>query len=194
VRHRALVSGALVATAILVLAACGSSSSKSVSTKPTTSVSAAAPSGASAAVKTASNDKFGQILVDSKGNTLYTLTNAGKAVPCTGSCLAVWPPAKAAAGDSVDMTGVTTVDANGAKQLAYLGLPLHLRGRHRTGDRERRRAQQLRRHLARRHAQRCEDVDGLVEHDQLDGRREHDEHDQRWTIRLLMLPRSSRAS
>jgi len=111
---------------MVVAAACGSSDNKSVSTKPTTPASTAAPTSGPAAVKPATNAKFGQILVDSKGSTLYTLTDAsGKAVACTGQCLTFWPPAIAAAGSSTDMTGVTTVAASGGKQLAYLGLPLH---------------------------------------------------------------------
>ena len=92
---------------MLVLAACGSSSDSSVSTKPTTSVSAEAPTGAPAAVKAASNAKLGRILVDSSGNTLYTLTTAdGKAVACTGQCLTFWPPALVDAGSSTDTEGV----------------------------------------------------------------------------------------
>ena len=38
------------------------------------------------------SDKLGTILADKSGMTLYTLTNNGKAVACTGACLQAWPP------------------------------------------------------------------------------------------------------
>ena len=34
----------------------------------------------------------GKVLVDAQGRTLYTFTNDGRAVPCTGECAALWPP------------------------------------------------------------------------------------------------------
>ena len=123
-RHRTLV-GAVAAATILGLVACGSSSDNSVSTKPTTSVSAQAPTGAAAA-KAASNAKLGRILVDSSGNTLYTLTGAdGKAVACTGQCVTFWPLALVNAGSSTNTQGVSTIAADGGKQLTYQGLPLY---------------------------------------------------------------------
>ena len=124
-RHRVLV-GAAAGAAILGLAACGSSSDSSVSTKPSTSVSAQAPTGAPAAAKAASNAKLGRILVDSSGNTLYTLTGAdGKAVACTGQCVTFWPLALVNAGSSTDTQGLSTIAADGGKQLTYQGLPLY---------------------------------------------------------------------
>lgn len=124
-RHR-LVGSALVSVAILVLAACGSSSSSSSSKSKSTSSTAARSS--SAAVKTATGSTFGTILVDSNGKTVYTLTKAGQAVPCSGGCLNFWPPVIAPAGGTASAAGVSglgTVAATGGQQVTYTGLPLY---------------------------------------------------------------------
>ena len=125
--RRAILLGLVPAAAIA--AACGSSSTSSTSstTKATTATTAAtAP-----AVQTANNAKFGTILVDGQGRTLYTLTNNGAAVACTsGACTAVWPPSLLPAGQTTVNVGsgvnnVSTVSANGGTQVAYKNLPLY---------------------------------------------------------------------
>jgi predicted lipoprotein with Yx(FWY)xxD motif len=124
--RRAVLLGLIPAAAIA--AACGSSSTSSTSstTKATTSTSSSGPP----AVQTASNAKLGTILVDSQGRTLYTLTNNGAAVACTGACLAVWPPSLLPSGQTTVSTGpgvsnVTAIGATGGMQVAYKGLPLY---------------------------------------------------------------------
>jgi predicted lipoprotein with Yx(FWY)xxD motif len=124
--RRAILLGLIPAAAIA--AACGSSSTSSTSstTKATTSTSSSGPP----AVQTANNSKFGTILVDSQGRTLYTLTNNGANVPCTGACLAVWPPSLLPSGQTTVSTGpgvsnVTAVGATGGMQVAYKGMPLY---------------------------------------------------------------------
>jgi predicted lipoprotein with Yx(FWY)xxD motif len=122
-----IVLGLVPAAAIA--AACGGSSS----TSSTTTTTAAAPSTSAAtpaAVTSANNAKLGAILVDSQGRTLYTLTNNGAAVACTGGCLTIWPPALAPAGQATVTVGpgvsnVTAVSTSGGTQLAYKGLPLY---------------------------------------------------------------------
>jgi predicted lipoprotein with Yx(FWY)xxD motif len=128
------VAGAALFAA--VLAACGSSSSKSSSSTTTTAASGSSSTSATAAptaapvVKTASNSKFGTIVVDTTGATLYTLTSGGAAVPCTSSaCVAVWPPlllpsgVTSAVGSGV--SGVATVSVAGGTQVSQGGLPLY---------------------------------------------------------------------
>jgi predicted lipoprotein with Yx(FWY)xxD motif len=85
-----------------------------------------------AVVQSANNSKYGAILVDAQGRTLYNLTNNGAAVACTSSngCTAVWPPALLPSGQTTvsagaGVTNVTAVSANGGMQLAYKGLPLY---------------------------------------------------------------------
>jgi predicted lipoprotein with Yx(FWY)xxD motif len=127
--HRGwLVAGALAGAATLSLAACGSSGSSSSSSKPKSSSSTPAPA-TPAAVKTSTNSKFGTILVDTSGKTVYTLTNGANAVPCTGQCLNFWPPVIAPAGSSgvtvAGVSGLATVAATAGQQVTHMGLPLY---------------------------------------------------------------------
>ena len=135
-RARRFALTVLVIGAAVMLAACGSSgsSSKAKSTpttaKPQTSSTSGTSGTAAVVVKTAKDPTLGTILVDADGKTLYTLTNAGAAVPCTGPCLTAWPPllvamgtTSAAGGDGV--TGLATVPATGGNQVTQAGLPLY---------------------------------------------------------------------
>jgi len=124
---------------MLALAACGSSGSTATNTTkapgatspPDTSAAttSSAPSGATD-VMTASNANLGSILVDSTGRTLYTLTNGGKAVACTGQCQTFWPPlllpsgATSATG-ATGVTGLGTTAAGSGMQVTENGLPLY---------------------------------------------------------------------
>jgi predicted lipoprotein with Yx(FWY)xxD motif len=117
------------AAGALLIAACGSSATKA-SNPPAngaTGSSASSGSNTSAVVKSAMT-KHGQALVDARGMTLYTLTNAGKAVPCTGACAQAWPPLTVSTTNITGSSGVgglgTTKDANGT-QVTHNGLPLY---------------------------------------------------------------------
>jgi predicted lipoprotein with Yx(FWY)xxD motif len=70
---------------------------------------------------------LGTVLVDANGKTLYTLTNAGQAVACTGGCAAIWPPLLATAGSTPK--GVKGARAlglvSGGQQVTASGLPLY---------------------------------------------------------------------
>jgi predicted lipoprotein with Yx(FWY)xxD motif len=112
--------------AAAIAAACGSSST--TSSTSTTKAPTSTTGGSPAAVQTANNSKFGSILVDSQGRTLYTLTNNNAAVPCTGACLTIWPPALLLAGQQPSGSGVnnvSTVSASSGQQVTYKGLPLY---------------------------------------------------------------------
>lgn len=68
---------------------------------------------------------LGNVLVDSKGMTLYTY---GKDEPglsrCHGMCAVFWPPAKAS--DGAKPNGpYSLIDRNGGKQWAYQDMPLY---------------------------------------------------------------------
>lgn len=124
---------AAAAIAVIVLAACGSSGSKASTTTPTqgsspTSVTTIGTS--RPVVATATNSKFGLVLVESKGLTLYTLTKNGQPVACSGPCARAWPPLLLTSGattatGSADITGLGTVSANGGLQVTKDGAPLH---------------------------------------------------------------------
>ncbi len=124
------------AVASFALAACSSSSKPaSSSTNPPTS-SAGTPTtvAATGGAETVSlgSSKFGKILVDSQGMTLYVQEKDKPGKPaCTGACLTAWPPLKAPAsptyGAGLDASKYSTVTAaDGTKQLAVNGFPLYL--------------------------------------------------------------------
>jgi predicted lipoprotein with Yx(FWY)xxD motif len=130
---------AVVALAAVALAACSSSSKASSTTTPTTTAPVAASpttaaSGGGATPKTTvaiASTKYGKILVDSKGETLYTDKNDKPGNPaCTGQCLAIWPPVVAPASPTYapgltasKYSSVTLSD--GTKQLTVSGSPLY---------------------------------------------------------------------
>jgi predicted lipoprotein with Yx(FWY)xxD motif len=125
---RSLLATTAVLTAAVGLAACGSSSSSGSSASSTTK--AASQPTAAAVVKVADNPSLGRILVDASGRTVYTLTNGGAAVACTGGCLAAWPPVTLPSGASTavggsGVSGLTAVTISGGKQVADKGLPLY---------------------------------------------------------------------
>jgi predicted lipoprotein with Yx(FWY)xxD motif len=115
---------AVVPFAIIALAACGSSSSNTSASSP--AVTATPNANAILSRQT----QLGNVLTDAKGFTVYTLTNGGKAVPCTGMCATVWPPeflpsgsAKPTSGAGV--TGLGTTSVGGHVQVTEHGDPLY---------------------------------------------------------------------
>ena len=133
--HKRFGAGAPLAlgvSAAIVLAACGSSTAKvspaappPATTSTTLHVASSAP-----VVLTAKSSKLGSILVDAKGMTLYTLTNAGKPVPCTDQCATFWPPLVLPPGTVTAMggsgvTGLGTTSVMTVVQVTENGLPLY---------------------------------------------------------------------
>jgi predicted lipoprotein with Yx(FWY)xxD motif len=97
----------------------------------------------SATVQAASNAKFGQILVNAQGMTLYTLSSeAGGNVQCSGSCVSSWTPLKLRAGQTAPTVGpgvtgaVSTLSLpDYSLQVTYNGFPLYsFSGDSSTGD------------------------------------------------------------
>jgi predicted lipoprotein with Yx(FWY)xxD motif len=114
---------ASLALASFILASCSSSPSNSSG-----SATSSGGSGSSAqVVTTANNAKYGTILVNSEGKTLYTLTSNGSPAPCTGSCGHVWPPLLVPAGVKT-VTGANGVTGLGKSAsgtvVTYHGFPL----------------------------------------------------------------------
>ena len=68
----------------------------------------------------------GTVLVDAKAKTLYTLTNDGKAVPCTGACAGLWPPLFTKPGSKPKGgPGVTGLGTAKGGQVTHTGIPLY---------------------------------------------------------------------
>jgi predicted lipoprotein with Yx(FWY)xxD motif len=82
-------------------------------------------------IKVSTTTKYGKILVDAKGRTLYMLTadKHGKS-SCYGQCASFWPPLVASS-SHVTATGLkasllrTTMRTDGRLQVTYNGHPLY---------------------------------------------------------------------
>ncbi|MFJ4171851.1 hypothetical protein ACIPY3_20280 [Paenarthrobacter sp. NPDC089714] len=122
----------------LVAALAGCGGSPGTSTSPTSASSAAASSAAASSSPTAAaemkvaSSSAGQIVVDSKGMSLYFFTKDVKdsgTSACTGACLAAWPvfttTADAPTVDGVTGTVGTIATPDGKKQVTLNGMPLY---------------------------------------------------------------------
>jgi predicted lipoprotein with Yx(FWY)xxD motif len=123
---------ALGVSALIALAACGSSKTSVTPSAQPSAPTSTTKNGASSTpvVMIASTAKLGSVLVDGKGMTLYTLTNGGKQVACTGQCATLWPPLLLPAGTMTAMgasglTGLGTATAAGGLQVTENGAPLY---------------------------------------------------------------------
>ena len=111
---------ALIACALVVVLASGALAAPSRQSTPL--------------VQVATNATLGQILVNSQGMTLYTLSSeAGGNIQCTGACIQAWPPLLLPAGTSAPTAGpgvtgtlgvITRPD--GGQQVTYNGFPLYM--------------------------------------------------------------------
>ena len=127
-RHRAPLL--LLPIALLGFAACGSSGSKPAAPNTSPSTPTSANTSTSAVVNMTNNSKLGALLVDAKGMTLYTLTNAGTPVACTGQCATFWPPLLVPSGTTTaqggaGVSGLALVPMNGGMQVTEHGDPLY---------------------------------------------------------------------
>ena len=95
---------------------------------PTTTAAVTTTAAAAATVKVA-DTKYGKVLTDDKGNTLYSFSKDEKSKSnCTGTCAATWPvyaPAAISAGAGIDATKLASFDNAGKKQLTIDGVPLY---------------------------------------------------------------------
>jgi predicted lipoprotein with Yx(FWY)xxD motif len=124
----------------LIAAGCGSSATKTgTSNAPgaakssygTASSSSSSSGGSSGKISTASIKGLGTVLVNSQGRTLYVFKpDNAKKVTCTGSCAAVWPPAKVTgkptASGSVKASMLSSdPNPSGGQVATYNGWPLY---------------------------------------------------------------------
>jgi len=152
--NRTLPAVALLAlAAVLAIAGCGSSSNNESSGSAyggggsstasessgrsygggETSSGGGSGSAGGAVVSVGSATNVGQVLVDSKGMTLYYFEKdkkgSGKSA-CSGACASVWPPltsggaAKAMGGAQASQLG-TIKRSDGTTQVTYAGWPLY---------------------------------------------------------------------
>lgn len=117
-----------VAVLGLVLGGCSSSPSSSSSTSSSATV---ATSSAGATVSASKSVRYGTILVNASGMTLYMLTGDSPTTSiCTGACPPIWPPLsttgtpKAGSGINAHLLGTIT-RTDGTRQVTYNGHPLY---------------------------------------------------------------------
>ncbi len=123
----------VLAGALTLLAACGSTTSTTTppSSPTSTPASTGAPASSSGAVtiKTASTS-LGTVLTNAKGYTLYYFAiDTSTTSKCYGTCASYWTPVT---GSSASVSGTTLsghfgtiTRSNGQKQLTYDGHPLY---------------------------------------------------------------------
>jgi len=129
---RKIWGAAGLAALALTVSACASSASSSSGTAANTPAAGGNSSSAAAAGggNTVTEKTIGgqQVLVDSKGMTLYWFAiDTPSKSNCSGSCLTYWPPVKGplTAGSGVTGTLGTITGTDGTKQATYLGHPLY---------------------------------------------------------------------
>jgi predicted lipoprotein with Yx(FWY)xxD motif len=137
-----VLTGSLVAAAFIA-AACSTTTSANnpygvPSAAPSTAPAVApnpspVPPAASGSSISAASTKLGQVLVDSRGLTVYLfLADKGTTSNCnSASCVQYWPPVLTSgapqAGTGVDATLLgTTTRTDGTTQVTYAGHPLYL--------------------------------------------------------------------
>jgi predicted lipoprotein with Yx(FWY)xxD motif len=142
---RKTILAAFGVVSIGLLGACGDDDSDTTAAVTTTQASAvsttAAPTTTAAAAATTTtaataagtlrlaDSKFGKILTDDTGRTLYLFTNDTKnKSACAGACLTTWPvyaPATISASAGIDGTKLASIDNAGKKQATIDGVPLY---------------------------------------------------------------------
>jgi predicted lipoprotein with Yx(FWY)xxD motif len=130
---RRLLALGLIPVVGILAAACGSSGGGQASTTTTSlAPSATAPTpatGPAPVVTTKTVGGLGKILVNEQGQVLYSFTKGGAPVPCSASCLQVWPavtlpPGVTAPTGSSGVGTLGTTTSNGVTQVTVGGLPL----------------------------------------------------------------------
>ena len=132
-----LSAAVAVALVALVAAGCGSGGGSTV----TANTASGSSGGGSSATVSVANTGLGNILVDSKGRTLYLFQkDTGMTSTCSGACATAWPPLRASgkptagSGAKASLLG-TTPRSDGKPQVTYAGHPLYgYQGDSKAGD------------------------------------------------------------
>src|SRR5436305_3365048 len=117
---------------VVVLAACGSSGSKTKTTATTTGSPATTTAASGVAINTAQT-KLGGVLVNAEGRTLYHFTkDSATTIACVDKCTVTWPPVTVPSGQQPTagngVTGSLTVvnRPDGTQQAAINNQPLYM--------------------------------------------------------------------
>jgi predicted lipoprotein with Yx(FWY)xxD motif len=131
-----LAAAAVVMLTALAVAGCGSATGGSAaSSGPPKSAQIKQPT------LDVSTNRLGEVLVDSKGRTLYLFKkDKGTKSACSGACASAWPPVRengkpTVAGDAKASKVATTTRSDGPPQIVYNGHPLYIyQGDDKPGD------------------------------------------------------------
>jgi predicted lipoprotein with Yx(FWY)xxD motif len=124
--------GIVAIAGVMLLSACAKKATPNAGSGGTTGASG---SSGSVTVSSKSVSGVGDVLVDTKGMTLYYLkTETSGTIMCTGGCATAWPPlllpsgvTSATAGSGVDSSKLGTITRpDGGTQVTYDGKPLYL--------------------------------------------------------------------
>jgi predicted lipoprotein with Yx(FWY)xxD motif len=127
----------LLAPAIgLLIAGCGSSSTKSTTSAASTAATpstSSTPAAGAVQISTRTLPGLGSVVVNTQGRTLYVFApDKAKKVTCLGACASVWPPLALSAGHKPLAAGQAKVslmgsDPNpaGGRTVTYAGWPLY---------------------------------------------------------------------
>jgi predicted lipoprotein with Yx(FWY)xxD motif len=121
-----LAGGAVLLLAALAVAGCGGGGKSSGSSGPPKTAS-----GRTATIGV-SNASLGNILVNSKGRTLYLFSrDSGTMSECNGACAVNWPPLRASGKPTIGRGAKaslisTSSRSDGVRQVTYKGHPLYL--------------------------------------------------------------------
>jgi predicted lipoprotein with Yx(FWY)xxD motif len=122
-----ILAGAALVVVALSVVGCGSGGGNNASAQAPPK----AADGKSATVGIA-NESVGEVLVDSRGRTLYVFErDAGSKSACTGACSAQWPPLLASGKPTVGVGANPSLAAisarlDGTTQVTYNGHPVYL--------------------------------------------------------------------
>ena len=123
-RHGSVLTLIAVPVLAIGLAACGGGSSSSSGG----SSNAAQTTGGSDTVATKSVSGIGTVLVDSKGDVLYTNNqDTASKMACTSACQSIWPPLMASSSGQPTSSDSAVQSKLGVAhgQVTYKGMPLY---------------------------------------------------------------------
>lgn len=123
--HRSLASVAAVAFSLSLAAAVLAPAVAGASSQRTRGQSHGA------LIKVDTSKKYGKILVNAAGRTLYFLASeTASSLKCTGACLGAWPPlltkGKPQAGTGIAAKALSMTKRGSSLQVTYYGHPLYL--------------------------------------------------------------------
>jgi predicted lipoprotein with Yx(FWY)xxD motif len=116
--------GSVAALPLVALAVAGCGSASSSVAPPTTKDGRAATIGVA-------NESLGDVLVNTRGRTLYLFQkDSGTTSECTGACAANWPPLRANGSPTIGSGAkaallASTMRSDGSRQITYNSHPLY---------------------------------------------------------------------